>query len=223
MLNKSKGNMYPWVTHTWNPIRGKCPHECFYCYMKRYPQKPLHFDAVTVATGFLGDGRFIFVGSSTDMWANEVPRDWITDVLSECNLFENRYLFQTKNPTRFNEGWNFPPNVLLATTIESNRCWNGSKAPCPIFRYMEMSKIKLPKMVSIEPVMDFDLDEMVTWMKEINPEFISIGADSKGSKLPEPSADKVQKLIAELRGFTTVKVKANLNRILPDEAQGERK
>jgi DNA repair photolyase len=33
-LNPSKGNMYPFVTHTWNPIRGKCPHDCSYCYMK---------------------------------------------------------------------------------------------------------------------------------------------------------------------------------------------
>lgn len=44
MLNKSKGNMYPWVTYTWNPIKGKCPHECRYCYMKGYPQPELHLD-----------------------------------------------------------------------------------------------------------------------------------------------------------------------------------
>jgi len=22
-LNKSKGQMYPWISHTWNPIRGR--------------------------------------------------------------------------------------------------------------------------------------------------------------------------------------------------------
>lgn len=26
-LTKSKGNMYPWVTHTWNPIKG-CGYAC---------------------------------------------------------------------------------------------------------------------------------------------------------------------------------------------------
>ena len=30
-LNKSKGNMYPWLTHTWNPLAGECPHKCTYC------------------------------------------------------------------------------------------------------------------------------------------------------------------------------------------------
>lgn len=44
-LNESTGNMYPWLTHTWNTIKGTCPHNCDYCYMKRWgPQKPLYFD-----------------------------------------------------------------------------------------------------------------------------------------------------------------------------------
>ena len=34
-LNKTNGNMYPWVTHTWNPLAGECKHNCNYCYMKR--------------------------------------------------------------------------------------------------------------------------------------------------------------------------------------------
>lgn len=30
-LNKAKGNMYEWVTHTWNPLAGECSHGCSYC------------------------------------------------------------------------------------------------------------------------------------------------------------------------------------------------
>ena len=26
MIKESKGNMYEFVTHTWNPIKGKCLH-----------------------------------------------------------------------------------------------------------------------------------------------------------------------------------------------------
>ena len=26
--------MYEFITHTWNPIKGKCYHDCSYCYMK---------------------------------------------------------------------------------------------------------------------------------------------------------------------------------------------
>ena len=43
-FRESKGNMYPWVTHTWNVIKGKCPHDCSYCYMKRFPQNELRLD-----------------------------------------------------------------------------------------------------------------------------------------------------------------------------------
>ena len=52
-LNESKGNMYSWVTHTWNTIKGECPHGCTYCYatysettvqknrLKHNPESPL--------------------------------------------------------------------------------------------------------------------------------------------------------------------------------------
>ena len=35
-LRNSKGNMYEWVTHTWNTVKGECYHNCSYCYMKRW-------------------------------------------------------------------------------------------------------------------------------------------------------------------------------------------
>ena len=34
-LNLSKGDMYKFVNYTWNPIKGKCLHDCSYCYMKQ--------------------------------------------------------------------------------------------------------------------------------------------------------------------------------------------
>ena len=55
---------------------------------------------------------------------------------------------------------------------------------------------------------------MVSWMKNIDPTFISIGADSKGHNLPEPPGAKVKELIQELEKFTEVKVKKNLSRLL---------
>jgi hypothetical protein len=71
-LNISKGNMYEFITHTWNPIKGKCPHDCSYCYMKRWGHlKPPRLVESEFNTD-LGSGNFIFVGSSCDMWAERV-------------------------------------------------------------------------------------------------------------------------------------------------------
>jgi len=85
-LNKTTGNMYEWITHTWNPIKGRCFHDCSYCYMKRWgEQKPVRLDAKEGKTD-LGYGNFIFVGSSCDMFAEDIPDDWIIPVLIVCNI-----------------------------------------------------------------------------------------------------------------------------------------
>jgi protein gp37 len=212
-LNKQKGNMYPWVTHTWNAIKGRCPHGCSYCYMNVYPNLPeLHLDQKELKVD-LGEGNFIFVGSSCDMWAEAVPSDWIELVLEKCQEHNNRYLFQSKNPSRFQYYLMVCPlHSVFGTTIESNRSEDGL-APLPYFRYKAMRELPGHKMVSIEPIMDFDLYTMIKWIGEIGPDFVSIGADSKGHNLPEPSPDKVNVLIEELSNFTEVKVKDNLKRI----------
>ena len=217
-LNKQKGNMYPFVTHTWNPIRGKCPHDCSYCYMKVYPQPELYFAEKEMQTQ-LGHHNFIFVGSSTDMWAEEVSKDWIAKTLKHCRDYDayNRYLFQSKNPHRFIDWLGFyPDNSILGTTIETNRDYQISKAPNVLDRFGAMSELKhigIPLMLSLEPILDFDLDAMVEIARLLKPEFVSIGADSKSHHLPEPPPDKIKHLIEELKSITTVKVKDNLRRL----------
>jgi len=215
MLNKSKGNMYPWVDATWNVIKGKCPHDCSYCYMKRYPQSELHFDEKEMRVK-LGHHNFIFVGSSCDIWAQDICQSWIAKILKKCRDDDvyNKWLFQSKNPERFYDWIGFfPDDTILGCTIESNRFITGT-APSPLQRYEAMRNIAYPKMISIEPIIDFDLEEMVHWIKDIAPAFVSIGADSGNNNLPEPPANKVKALIEELQGFTEVKIKDNLKRIM---------
>ncbi len=44
-LNKSTGNMYAFVSHTYNPMKGECEHSCPYCFMKRNrPLPPLRLE-----------------------------------------------------------------------------------------------------------------------------------------------------------------------------------
>jgi len=214
-VNKSRGNMYPFVSHTWNVVKGKCPHDCSYCYMKRYPQPELHFDEKELKTN-LGSGKFIFVGSSCDMWADCIPAIWIMKILSLCNCYQgNRYLFQTKNPERFSMFSFLDFTTMLGVTIETNRYVPLiTKAPIPYKRKQLFAPQRLSKMVSIEPIMDFDVDMLVEWIGEIKPEFVSIGADSGNNHLPEPSPEKVKSLIEALKEFTEVKIKDNLKRLL---------
>ena len=170
-LNEQKGNMYGFVSHTWNAIKGKCPHDCSYCYCKRWgKQSDLHFDEKELKTD-LGEGNFIFVGSSCDMFAHDVPSDWIIKVLEHCNKYpKNTYLLQTKNPKRFRDlKLYYPLNCILGTTIESNR-ETPSKAPNTKERTKSMESEELfgmRKMVTIEPIMDFEVSHLVEIIKRI--------------------------------------------------------
>lgn len=129
-LNKQRGNMYNFVSHTYNPIRG-CLHECIYCYVKSMPNynpKPRLVEKELKYS--LGEDNTIFVGSASDMFGQWVPEDWIKKVLERTHRFYNTYLFQTKNPCRFKDFYNlFPYKTILGTTIETNRDHKLSKAP----------------------------------------------------------------------------------------------
>jgi len=217
MLKKRHGNMYEFVTHMWSPIRGKCSHDCSYCYMKRWgPQKPLHIDEKDLMTN-LGKGNFIFVGHTIDLFAEDVPAEWIERVLSCLRAYPmNKYLLQSKNPKRFLGFHTYPPSVLFGTTIETNKNIVESKAPPYIERAEALSKLYkegYETMVTIEPIFDFDLDELVNLIITANPQWVNIGADSKGHKLLEPPGWKVEALIDILREKTKVMLKGNLSRI----------
>jgi len=228
-MNKQKGNMYPWVNYTINFIKGRCPHGCEYCYMQDNPswKNPAHLDEKEFETD-LGSCNTIFVGSSCDHFAEEIPKEWINQFLTHLEQFsDNTYLFQSKNPKRFYDlihrefvesKWS--KQVILGTTIETNRelldevKGMDSRVPSPMNRQFWLRKTPAyHKMISVEPIMDFDLVKLIGWIRNIEPDFVSIGADSKRHNLPEPSSDKIKDLILELSKFTKVKVKSNLKRL----------
>jgi len=186
--------------------------------MKKWGElPPLHLDEKDLETD-LGEGKFIFVGHTIDMFAEDVPDNWIKRVLEKCTSYDNRYLFQSKNAHRFIDyvDW-FPAKSLIGTTIETNRDIVKSNAPCVKKRAAALkiiSEYHWPTMVTIEPIFDFDLEPLVELIKTAHPQWVNIGADSKGHKLPEPAKEKVNELIRELGKSTCVKLKTNLNRII---------
>lgn len=219
-LNLSTGNMYDFISHTWNVIKGKCPFDCNYCYMKRFPQKNMRFDADELKID-LGQDNFIFVGSSCDMWNDRIYDEQIICILKHCKKYYNKYLFQSKNPQRFIHFLHmdyFSDNIVLASTIETNRK-TISKAPDTFERLKSLIEIKelrlidVPLMITIEPIMDFD-DELIEWIKMIEPSYVSIGADSQNMGLPEPDKKQINHLISEINGFTKIFIKKNLKRLL---------
>lgn len=165
----------------------------------------------------LSEGNFIFIGSSTDEWIANVPSEWIEQILDYCDSFDNRYLFQSKNPARFLEYLDHPVmrKSVLCTTIEMNRFYSDimRNAPMPQKHALAMREIAndgIPTYVTCEPLMNFDLGELVELVRMCSPQQVNIGRSSRYDiALPEPAADEVRMLKAELDKFTKVEVKAN--------------
>ncbi|HIZ33616.1 MAG TPA: hypothetical protein H9814_08810 [Candidatus Bacteroides merdigallinarum] len=222
-LNLRKGDMYKFIDFTWNPIKGKCLHNCSYCYMKQInPNANLPRLAEHELNTYLGYGRSIFIGSSTDMFAENIPSEWIKRVLDYCYLVSNMeqpntYLLQSKSPKRFLEFINHPlmKRVVFCTTIETNRFYpeimnNAPKIGERVEAMEEIARLGRSTMVTAEPLMQFDHEEMVSFIRKCKPKLVNIGRNScRRSVLPEPAQEEVRLLIAELESFTKVNVKDN--------------
>ena len=219
-MRKSTGNMYSFIDTTYNPVKGKCAHNCSYCYMKRFPQKEIHLDEKELNQD-LGTGKKIFVCSGTDLFSPEVPVEWVRKVIDKVNQHKNEYFFQSKNPMRMLYYIDhIPRDSIFCTTIESNYNYPEifCKAPIIMMRYAGIKTIKEKSrrvMVTIEPIMQFDLLELSSMLISLNPEQVNIGADSKRHNLPEPEAWKIEKLIYNLE-YKKIKIyrKDNLKRLL---------
>lgn len=241
-LTKSKGNMYDWVTHTHSHLRGACPHRCRYCYVQameeiynaghyagelRMQERELACSYGTIKMmreamelGF--DHPIVFIDHCNDLFADSVPDDWIMSVLEQCGRYpETEFVFQSKNPYRM---WEFedymPPKRILGTTAESDveheGIWDAC-CPKPMERLSAMvGIIGSRKFVTVEPVLKMrDIEAFADEIALCKPEFVNIGADSKGRGLPEPTREEVMRLYDALveRGVT-IRKKLNLERLM---------
>ncbi len=215
--------MYELSVKQWNPFAG-CEHDCVYCrssfqrQLKRWARKNCpgcyeftphtHPERLNQTLPKTKHMQFIFTCSSGDIafCCTEYLERIIARMQKEA---DKTFLIQSKDPQTFNRVI-FPKNVILGTTLETNRdalCEGISKAPKPSQRYNDFLKVSHPlKMVTIEPVMDFDLDVMIGWVENINPCMVWLGYDSGKNKLPEPELEKVESLHWQLakNGFVVI-------------------
>lgn len=209
-----QANMYSSSVKQWNPFVG-CKFDCTYCVssfqrqakrqknrcMKCYDYRPhMHPDRLDAYLPKTKEGQFIFTCASGDVAF--CPTSFLKRIVKRIEEQPNKtFLLQSKDPKTFNR-IDIPDNVILGTTLETNRTdlYEGiSKAPAPAQRASALATIKHnKKMVTIEPVLDFDLDEMVKYIKLIDPVVVWLGFDSKNNNLPEPSIKKFNRFYETL-------------------------
>ncbi len=219
LVKPADHRMFETISKTWNPVVG-CLHSCSYCWAAKLVKTRLK-NSVKYKEGFspkiaeseLGKrfhNQFVFVSDMGDLFGFWVPSEWIMKVLGAVRRnSDSLFLFLTKNPARYREFVDlFPKNVVLGVTLESNREYSFTKAPSPFERYRSMASIKFDKkLVCIEPIIDFDLETFVKWIKDIRPSTVYVGYDNYHNRLPEPSRTKTEQLIDQLTHFTKVRTK----------------
>lgn len=202
--------MFPFITCTWNPLSGKCLHNCLYCWarklaadrkMAKYQGEPRLIEKELLRQ--FKPGEFVFVCDMLDLFGPWVPWEFINSILEKLRHSPGRFLFLTKNPGRYVEFLAPLQHIdgLFGVTLETNRSTDQySRALEPVERWESFFELECgPKFVSIEPIMDFDLDIFADWIFNISSlESVAIGYDNYDNKLPEPSLAKTMQLIERL-------------------------
>ncbi len=212
--------MYPGAK-TWSPYKG-CELACTYCEpsFQRQARRQLHHcrscyeyepheHPERVDPKKVPNAETVFIAGNADIsFANPTYVAQILEVVREHSASHPTvsYYLQSKRPEFFAQFVDqLPPAVLLVTTLETNRDEGYdaiSKAPLPTERHRQFRGLHYArKVITVEPVVEFDLEEFVEMIVEVEPEYVWVGFNSrpKAVSLPEPSEEKVATFIKQLQ------------------------
>ncbi len=216
-----------------NPFVG-CLHNCIYCKpsfqrqakrrkkqcLECYVFKPhFHSNRLCKTPSRTKDGEFVFFPSMGDVAF--ATREQLENMMTYATKYsKTTFLMQSKDPRTFNRVNWIPANIILGTTLETDVSYfydNPSKylsydsisdAPGPYHRWLDFTRLThFHKAITIEPILDFRLDDFVQRIESAKPMFVYVGYDSCDCKLPEPPLDKTMTLIERLSKFTEVRKK----------------
>ena len=175
--------------YTVNPVKGKCPMGCEYCYMwgKRGIGMRFHFDPTIrydprawLGIGGLRKPSRIFVGSTIELFYDSLSPiylKWILDVPLEFP--QHTFIFLTKCPQNLPIDW--PENCWVGVTATDERMLANA--------LQSLGAIKTTiKFISLEPLLRWNtpFDYLVwesLWWAHIN--WLIIGAQTNPYKPPQ--------------------------------------
>lgn len=140
-----------WADFSWNPIKGKCPEACWYCYARRIyqrfdldPKLRLDYKELMAPAALFKPAR-IFVCSTMELFHPRIPELWRMEIFNIIAALSSlTFIVLTKHPELITKA--IPDNVWLGVSVTGAEDWA---------RVRELSKIPARvKFISLEPFLD---------------------------------------------------------------------
>lgn len=137
--------------YSWNPVKGKCPIGCWYCYARRFYDRFkwgdfIRVDYIEMDIRMPRQPAGIFVCSTMEIFAMEVKPLWRDHIFHRIAIYpQHRFFILTKLPGQIDRP--MPPNVWLGTTItgDDNQWRRG-------FELFHNAMPATKKFISFEPL-----------------------------------------------------------------------
>ena len=172
--------------YTLNPVKGKCPMACSYCYARkmydRFKWNPeVRYDPMVLNNVrrklHFSEGYRIFVGSTMELFNEKwIKPWWLWEILAFCAKFpQHTFQFLTKCPEKLGY-YEFPDNCWVGVTATNNRMFHDALA------YLEQIKATV-RYISIEPCLERILSDFGSIPRDIL-DWLIIGAQTKPYRPP---------------------------------------
>ncbi len=230
-LRESKGKMFRSVDYTMTYYQGCGTTDtlasgkwaCPYCWTKhqhwgsisRYPRLLWEDPQARIPPSI--QEATIFMNSAHDSFSPIIPKEWIEDMITfmahqhpSINFYlQSKWIHRARR--HIDTLWEIRDRIILGTTIETNDqdlldsigcCAPPVKARAAALKYFKEQGFKTR--LSLEPLFDFDVKEMLSLIKDVSPELVEIGLDNYQQKhglvIPQPSKGKILMLLNGLNG-----------------------
>jgi len=147
-----------WTDISRNPVKGKCPTACLYCYAREIYDKNKWDPAIRFRPEVLDDlprkGCRVFVGSTIELF---LFPEFLPEIFDRCRRHpEHTFIFLTKQAQELPKWSPFPDNCQVGVTVTDR------DAAHVAFFYLPLIKVKA-KFLSLEPLLDDVAEYLYFW------------------------------------------------------------
>ncbi len=184
-----------WCDYSINPVKGKCPMACTYCYARRMYDRfkwdpEIRYEHVFDELFHIQPSK-IFVGSTMEVCGNWVKLEWMDFILGYIKMLpEHTFIFLTKCPQNLPPWSPFPDN-----------CWVGVSATNWLQFSDALGRLATVKasvrFLSFEPLLEqiqFDMLQKMLFPRVID--WLIIGQQTPAKKATMPKVGWIEEIVS---------------------------